>query len=138
MKANSIITFVCFLVFSSFSFAGFHPDDFPVVIVDNEDGTGRAEGSMWFARTADNEFEKLGCWIKANYDGVNVSSMGVCEAIDASDTRRVCVTHVPGLIDVIHGMGEFGKVEFEWDVDSRCTFIQYSKTSQWLPNFKIK
>ena len=138
MKVISIITFACFLVFPSISFAGLHPDEFPVVIVDNVDGTGHAEGSMSYARTADNEFEKIGCWVKANYDGVEVSSIGFCEAIDATNTRRVCVTHAPGLIGVLHGMGEFGKVEFKWDDGDVCTFIQYSKTSQWLPHFKVK
>ena len=138
MKVYSIIIVVCFLVFSSLSFAGLYPDEFPVVIVDNGDGTGSAEGSMLHARTSDNEFEKIGCWVKARYDLVDVSLVGFCEARDSTDTRRVCVTHAPGLIDVVHGMGEFGKVEFEWNADSDCTFIQYSKTSQWLPKFKAK
>jgi len=115
----------------------------PVTITDNDDGTGRAQGSMSTARFSENDIEVMGCGTRVWAGGFR---NGFCQATDADDNYRVCYTENPVLLDNMRATGDYSFVAFEWEtiepdpeLDPElepfqlCTFVQFSTQSFYIP-----
>lgn len=97
------------------------------------DGSGFARGDMVTARTSDNEYELIGCGIKGFASG-GVSMSGFCQAADSEDNYVSCSTWKPHLLEVMKAIGDYSYVRFDFDDDGKCTRLDFSTQSLYLPS----
>jgi len=139
MKSRYLIITATLALFSSIAVAGF-TQPIPVEI---DFANKVVIGDMWTARTADNEFEFIGCGFRKFDDGEgNKFEFGFCQATDADENFILCLTENPNLLETLRAASDFSFITFSWTGDdpeaAECTRIGFSTQSFYLPNFKIQ
>lgn len=103
--------------------------DFPIEVIDGDDGSGQAFGSLTSARYSDNDIELIGCGI-FNPPGAR---LGFCQARTANDDYRLCTTTDPVLMSTLSVLSSSSYINFRWDANGECTNIGISTQSSYLP-----
>ena len=118
------------------------------------EGTGEAEGAMWFVRSSKDDVETIGCSQKGETtpsihwpEQDEVYRWAWCQAKDESGLQVFCLTKDPNLLDAMQAISPFSYIRFTfenavedtngiWMAD--CTRLDFSTQSNHLPLFTIK
>ena len=134
MKIRHLSIFTILVIVSSIGIAGYIQ---PAVVTIDE-AAMYASGDQWTARTADNDFDFIGCGVRWLDDGLgNSYAFGFCQARDSNEVSIFCNTQNEILLDVIKGLSAFSFITFSWNADNECTRIGMSTQSFYLPLFAI-
>lgn len=140
MKIKRSIVLLVLSLLSSLAMAGYTagPEANPEVEL-QEDGSGRAQGSMVQARFSDNEIEMIGCGIRTFDDGQGgLYQYGFCQATDAEDERGFCTTENPQLLDTMKSTADYSFLVFSWDALGQCNYVGFSTQSFYIPKHTDK
>jgi len=136
MQIKNIFILLALLLLSVTVYAGY-AQSVPVTI-DYHAGGGSAQGDMISARNSDNEFEFIGCGIRAFDNGVGgVYGWGFCQAALEEGGEVACfVNDNPALMEGIRILADSSFITFGWDDDGAggltCTRIGASTQSFYL------
>ena len=125
------------LVISIAAHAGFTQPSSVSIEVDEGVG-GSALGDMVTARNSKNEFEFIGCGVRAVDNGPGFTySYGFCQAGLEEDVSYVCFTESPVLMEGMNLIAESSFITFSWVDDGEgnltCNFVGSSSQSFYLP-----
>jgi hypothetical protein len=132
MISKNLMIITALALASSLALAG-AVQPFSVIVELNDDGSGTAGGDMVTARTSANDFELIGCGIKA-FQGGGAGQFGFCQAADSNDNFIVCTTTNTHLLEAIKGIGDYSFVRFDVNKKGACTRIDLSTQSFYLPS----
>jgi hypothetical protein len=104
---------------------------------------GFAQGDQLTARTADNDFEYIGCGIRLTQDGIGgIFEFGFCQAADSGGVQLTCFTQDAGLLDAMKAASDYAFITFSFVETSPdqydCSRIGFSTQSFYLPDPNIK
>jgi hypothetical protein len=114
----------------------------PVIIEVAEDGlSGAAFGDMLSARDSENEFEFIGCGVRAFATTADTAIyQGFCQARLVDGETFTCFTNNKALLDGIQSIADNSFVTFSWTDDGTgartCNRIGSSTQSFYLPKSK--
>ena len=118
-----------------------------VKIVFETSDSGSAEGTMWLARSSDNDIELIGCSLKGQTKGQRGgSNWAWCRAKAVDGVEVLCMTENPYLLDALKGISPFSFINFEFKnaVDrgdgvwiSECSRFDFSTQSLHIPDFTV-
>jgi hypothetical protein len=118
--------------------------------------SGFAEGTMWNARSSDDDVQAIGCSYKGVVEPVHydyfpweypVNNWAWCRARDADGVQVFCFTDDPHLLDALQAVSAFSYVGFEFakledlpglGLTGLCTRLDISTQSLHLPEFQTK
>lgn len=128
------------LLFSVTVYAGF-VQPAPVVIEVDAAGNGIALGDMISARNSENEFEFIGCGIRAADDGAGGAFYsGFCQASVEEEGSVTCFTQNVDLLEGINILSDSSFITFSWTDDGSgnltCVRVGSSTQSFYLPEGK--
>lgn len=140
MKSIYMIVLAALMLIPAWLHAGLTQPQ-PVIIEVNPDGSGTALGDMVSARESDNEFEFIGCGVRAFDDGVGGAFYtGFCQAAVAEAATFTCFTDNKALLDGIQTIADSSFITFSWSDDGSgnltCIRIGSSTQSFYLPKQK--
>ncbi len=136
MHIRNILILLAVLLLSVNVYAGFKQPA-PVEITYTVDG-GSAQGDMNTARFSDNDFEFIGCGIRAFDDGAGgVYDWGFCQASVEEEVTVTCfVIDNPELMEGINVLSDSSFITFSWDDDGEgnltCNRVGASTQSFYL------
>lgn len=114
------------------------------VTIDYFEGGGIASGDLITARNSDNEFEFIGCGIRAFDDGAGgATDWGFCQASLEEEATVTCfVIDNAELMEGINVLSDSSYVTFSWDDDGEgnltCNRVGASTQSFYLLKSKSK
>jgi len=136
MKTKNVLFLLALSLFSVTIYAGF-VQPAPVTI-EYLEGGGIAQGDMNSARFSDNEFEFIGCGIRAFDDGAGgVYHWGFCQASLEEEVTVTCfVIDNPELMEGVNVLSDSSYITFSWDDDGEgnltCNRVGSSTQSFYL------
>ena len=100
--------------------------------------SGSAIGDMLTARNSKNDYEFIGCGVRALDNGAGFTySYGFCQAGLEEDVSYTCFTESPVLIEAMNLIAESSFITFSWvddgDGNLTCNFVGSSSQSFYLP-----
>ena len=114
------------------------------VTIEYYEGGGIASGDLITARNSENEFEFIGCGIRAFDDGAGgATDWGFCQAsVEEEGTVTCFVIDNPELMEGINVLSDSSYVTFSWDDDGEgnltCNRVGASTQSFYLLKSKSK
>jgi len=142
MRSKSLFVLAAAMMVSVSGYAGFTQ---PAPVMIEIDGlNGFAAGDMVSARNSANDFEFIGCGMRAFDDGAGGAfHTGFCQASLEEGVTYTCFTDNKALLDGIQMIADSSFVTFSWEDDGAgnltCTRIGSSTQSFYLskdkPNF---
>jgi len=142
MRSISKLVLATAMLVSVSGYAGFTQPAPVMIDIDGLDGT--ALGDMVSARNSENEFEFIGCGIRAFDDGAGGAfHTGFCQASIEEGVTYTCFTDNKGLLEGLQMIADASFITFSWVDDGfgnlTCTRIGSSTQSFYLskgkPNF---
>jgi len=133
MKAlKTIFVAISFLI-SITAFAG--EQQSLSVIIDLDAGV--AQGSMWTARSSDDDKQMIGCARSIGEYEPPEDDFGYCHAIDADGVLVGCVFYDQKYYDAVSSINAYSYIKFGFDGGpgeySNCTMLVVSAKSSYLP-----
>jgi hypothetical protein len=101
---------------------------FPVFV---DDVAMTAAGSLGSTRNTADTSSLLGCEVESDNSGNG--SFGFCSARNAAGTIGVCSTSSPELVAAMRSLNGDSFLEFEWDANGNCTFIEIDNGADLAP-----
>ena len=141
MKTKMLIVLTVLMALPAWLHAGF-TQPAPVEIQLADDGlSGIAFGDMLSARDSENEFEFIGCGIRAFETAPDEAIyQGFCQARLVDGETFTCFTFNKALLDGIQSIADNSFITFSWTDDGTgaltCTRIGSSTQSFYLPKIK--
>ena len=132
MRLGKIFWIGTLTLFSAAAFAGL-AQPAPILITQNADGSGNAQGDMLTARNADNDVEFIGCGTRTIDTGTGSFSFGFCQAANAAEEMAFCSTSNADLLDAVKAVSDYSFLTFGFDESGECTRIGSSTQSFYLP-----
>jgi hypothetical protein len=139
MRSKSLFVMAAAMLVSISGYAGFTQ---PAPVMIEIDGlNGIATGDMVSARNSTNEFEFIGCGMRAFDDGAgDAFYTGFCQASLEEGVTYTCFTFNKALLDGIQMVADASFITFSWVDDGTgnltCTRIGSSTQSFYLPKDK--
>lgn len=137
MQIRNLFILLALLLLSVTVYAGF-TQPAPVTIEYYEGGGGIASGDMNSARYSENDFEFIGCGIRAFDDNAGgVYDWGFCQASLEEEVTVICfVIDNPELMEGINILSDSSYISFSWDDDGAgnltCNRVGASTQSFYL------
>ena len=141
MLVKKTLILLALLLLSVAAYAG-QVQPAPVTIVFDENGGGTAGGDMITARNSENEFEFIGCGVRAFDDGAGgASDWGFCQASLEEDVTVTCfVFDNAELMEGINVLSDSSYITFSWVDDGlgnlTCNRVGASTQSFYLSKGK--
>ena len=136
MEMKKVLILLVASLFSVTIYAGFAQP--APVMIEYYEGGGAAQGDMISARNSANEFEFIGCGIRATDDGAGgVFDWGFCQAsLEETVTVTCFVYDNPELMEGINILSDSSYITFGWDDDGEgnltCNRVGSSTQSFYL------
>jgi hypothetical protein len=136
MQIRNIFILLALLLLSVTVYAGYKQP--APVTIEYYEGGGIAGGDLNAARYSDNEFEFIGCGIRASDNGAGgVFDWGFCQASLEEEVTVTCfVIDDPALMEGINVLSDSSYVTFSWDDDGEgnltCNRVGASTQSFYL------
>ena len=143
MLVKKTLILLALLLLSVAAYAGqVQPAPVTIVFDDDGEGGGFAGGDMITARNSENDFEFIGCGVRAWVDGAGgIFDWGFCQASLEEDVTVTCfVFDNPELMEGINVLSDSSYITFSWDDDGdgnlTCNRVGASPQSFYLSKGK--